>query len=144
MAPEQYGNEASFLRQTRGTIIHDTEEGRASKVSLAYAVDLLMPCGWDFAGSLATILKAIGGDLHASRPLACCARNIQLSPLCDRLRTISRTLNAFWKRETPAQNADTHILLALGAPTPLKCWLAASLDKTIRLHLTQPFGMDLF
>jgi hypothetical protein len=103
-----------------------------------------MPCGWDFAGCLVTILKAIGGDLHASRPLACCARNIRMSPLCDRLRTISNTLNAFWKHETPAHDTDGHVLLSLGAPTPVKRWLAASLDKTIRLHLTQPFGMDLF
>jgi hypothetical protein len=143
-AGEHHANHPDFLRQTRETIIHDTADGRESRVSLAFAIDLLMPCAWDFAGCLATILKAIGGDLHPPRPLACCARNIKLSPLCGRLETVSNTLRAFWRSDTPAGNMDSHILASLGAPTPLKCWLAASLDKTIRLHLCQPFDMDLF
>jgi hypothetical protein len=141
---EHYKDDATFLRRTRETIIHDTVDGRKSKVSLAFAIDLLMPCSWDFVGYLATTLKAIGGDLHPQRPLACCARNIQLSPLCDRLRTISDTLGFFWKSNTPAGNIDRRILASLGTPTPVKRWLAASLDKTIRLHLSQPFDIDLF
>jgi hypothetical protein len=144
VAGEHYANHTDFLRQTRETIIHDTVDGRQSKVSLAFAIDLLMPCGWDFAGCLVTILKAIGGDLHPQRPLACCARNIKLSPLCGPLTTISNTLNAFWRGETPPQDTDEHVPVSLGAPTPVKRWLAASLDKTIRLHLSQPFEMDLF
>ena len=143
-AHEYYGSDAAFLRQTKETMIHDTADGRESKVSLAYAIDLLMPCGWDFVGSLVTVLKAIGGDLHPTRPLALCARNICLSPLYDRLTTIANTLTVFWKSETMAEDIDTHILVSLGSPTPVKCWLAASLDKTIRLHLTEPFTMDLF
>jgi hypothetical protein len=139
-----YKDDSTFLLQTRDTIIHDTVDGRESKVSLAFAIDLLMPCGWDFVGYLVTILKAVGGDLRAERPLACCARNIRLSPLCDRLRTISNTLEAFWRAETEAQDLDGHILVSLGTPTPVKRWLAASLDKTIRLHLGQSFDMDLF
>ncbi len=79
-AEEHYRNDITFLRRTRETIIHDTVDGHASKVSLAFAIDLLMPCSWDFTGCLVTILKAIGGDLQPSRPLACCARNIKLSP----------------------------------------------------------------
>ncbi len=143
-AEEHYQNDSTFLRRTRETIIHDTLDGRESQVGLAFAIDLLMPCSWDFAGYLVTILKAIGGDLHAQRPLACCARNLQLSPLCGRLRTISDTLGFFWKGEPPAANIDRRLLMSLGAPTPVKRWLAASLDETIRLHLTQPFDMDLF
>ncbi len=142
-AREHHEDDAVFLQQTRETIIHDTAGGGGSKISLAYAIDLLMPCGWDFVGSLVTSLKAIGGELHAQRPLACCARNIQLSPLCGRLRTISGTLNVFWKGPM-RENVDRQILTSLGAPTPVKSWLAASLDKTIRLHLEQPFDMDLF
>lgn len=137
-----YQHDATFWQQTKETIIHDTVEGRKSRISLAFAIDLLMPCGWDFVESLVTILKAIGGDLHPHRPMACCARNVRLSPLCDRLRTISNTLNAFWKGETAAGDIDRRILASLGTSTPVKRWLAASLDKTIRLHLTQPFDVE--
>jgi len=143
-AEAHYQNDLPLLRRTRETMIHDTADGKPSRVSLAYAIDLLMPCGWDFSGSLATILKAIGGDLHPTRPLACCARNIRLSPLYDRLTTISNTLNAFWKGRTAGRDTDPHILASLGTPTLAKRWLAASLDKTIRLHLTLPFNMNLF
>jgi hypothetical protein len=143
-AEEHYEKDTTFLRWTRETIIHDTVDGRKSKVSLAFAIDLLMPCSWDFVGCLVTILKAIGGDLHPQRPLACCARNIRLNPLCERLRIISDTLRFFWENDAPAGNIDRRILAALGAPTPVKRWLAASLDKTIRLHLGQSFDIDLF
>jgi hypothetical protein len=143
-AEELYRNHPTFLQQTREAVIHDTVDSHESKVSLAFAIDLLMPCGWDFVGSLVTILQAVGGDLHPQRPLACCARNIKLSPLCGRLVAISTALNAFWKAPTPREDTDGHILAALGEPTPVKRWLAASLDKTIRLHLSQPFDMDLF
>jgi hypothetical protein len=140
---EHYRNSPAFWQQTRDTIIHDTVEGRASRISLAFAIDLLMPCGWDFVASLVTILKAIGGDLRPRRPLACCARNVQLSPLRGRLQIISSTLNVFWRGGKIAGDIDRRVLACLGEPTPVKRWLAASLDKTIRLHLTQPFDMEL-
>ncbi len=107
------------------------------------AIDMLMPCHWDFVGGLVIILKAIGGDLHPDKPYTCCARNLKLSPLCDRLRTISNTLRAFWKDENTADNIDSRLLASLGENTPVKRWLAASLDKTIRLHLSLPFEIDL-
>jgi hypothetical protein len=107
------------------------------------AIDLLMPCHWDFVGGLVIILKAIGGDLHPDKPFACCARNIKLSPLCDRLKIISNTLRAFWKGKKTTKNVDRDILASLGKATPVKRWLAASFDKTIRLHLSLPFEMDL-
>jgi hypothetical protein len=140
---EYYRDSSAFWQQTKETIIHDTVEGRESRISLAFAIDLLMPCGWDFVESLATILKAMGGDLHPHRPLACCARNVRLSPLGGRLRTISDTLNVFWRGETTPGGIDRRVLASLGEPTSVKRWLAASFDKTIRLHLTQPFDMDL-
>ena len=142
-AGEHYKDNSMFLEQTKQTIIHDTLDGRKSGVSLAIAIDLLEPCHWDFVGSLVAILKAIGGDLHPDKPLACCMRNIKLSPLCDRLRTISNTLRAFWKGEKALKNIDRDILATLGEVMPVKCWLAASLDKTIRLHLSLPFEIDL-
>lgn len=142
-AGEYYKDDLAFLQQTRHTIIHDTVDGRKSKVSLAMAIDLLMPCHWDFVGGLIIILKAIGGDLHPDKPFACCARNIKLSPLCDRLKIISNTLRAFWKGKKTTKNIDRHIMPSLGEVTAVKRWLAASLDKTIRLHLTLPFEIDL-
>ncbi|KPL23829.1 MAG: hypothetical protein AMJ75_05240 [Phycisphaerae bacterium SM1_79] len=142
-AGEHYKDNLTFLEQTKKTIIHDTLDGRKSKVSLAMAIDMLMPCHWDFVGGLVIILKAIGGDLHPEKPFACCARNIKLSPLCDRMRTISNTLKAFWKGENTADNIDSRLLASLGETTPIKRWLAASLDKTIRLHLSLPFEIDL-
>ena len=134
-AGEHYKDSLSFLKQTVETIIQDTVNGRKTRISLAMAIDLLMPCHWDFVGSVVTVLKAIGGDLHPARPYACCARNVRLSPLYDRLRTISNTLGAFWKSEEKTENIDRDVLASLGSATPVKLWLAASLDKTIRLHL---------
>ena len=143
-AGKYYEDDSAFLKQTKQTIILDTVDGRKSKVSLAMAIDLLMPCHWDFVGVLVIILKAIGGDLHPARPLTCCSRNIKLSPLCDRMKIISNTLGAFWKDKKTAKKIDRDILISLEQATPVKCWLAASLDKTIRLHLSLPFEVDLF
>ncbi len=132
---EHYKDNQAFLQQTAETIIHDTVDGHKAKISLAMAIDMLEPCNWDFVGSVATLLKAIGGDLNPARPYACHQRNIKLSPLYDRLRTISNTLGAFWKPQEKAEHIDNDVLASLGVATPVKRWLAASLDKTIRLHL---------
>lgn len=137
-AGEYYKDEAGFLEQTKETIIHDTVDGLKAKMSLAMAIDLLMPCHWDFAGSVVIILKAIGGELHPETPYTCCARNIKLSPLCERLRIISNTLWGFWKEKKTDETMDHDVLASLGAATPVKRWLAASLDKTIRLQLEAP------
>jgi hypothetical protein len=137
-AGEHYKEDATFLEQTKQTIIHDTVDGHKAKISLAMAIDLLMPCHWDFVGGLVIILKAIGGDLHPAKPYACCARNLSLSPLCDRLTTISNALRVFWKGGRASKNMDRDLLALLGAATPVKRWLAASLDKTIRLQLEAP------
>jgi len=142
--PEKYYEDnLAFLKQTKKTIIHDTVDGNKSKVSLAIAIDLLMPCHWDFVGGLVIILKAIGGDLYPDKPYACCARNIKRSPLCKKLKIISNTLGVFWKGKKPDKTIDRDILTSLGEVTPVKRWLAASLDKTIRLHLSLPFEIDL-
>lgn len=132
---EHYKDSLDFVKKTVETIIHDTIDGHEAKISLAMAIDMLEPCNWDFVGSVVTVLKAIGGDLHPDRPYACHARNVKLSPLRDRLRTISNTLRVFWKTEDKAADIDEDVLTFLGELTPVKRWLAASLDKTIRLHL---------
>ncbi len=134
-AGEHYKEDSTFLEQTKETIIHDTVDGRKAEISLAIAIDLLQPCNWNFVGNLAIILKVVGGDLYPKRPFAHCARNILLIPLGDRLKIISNTLGAFWQAKQPQGNIDSNILGLLGANTTVKCWLAASLDKTIRLQL---------
>jgi len=134
-AGEYYKNDAAFLEQTRQAVIHDTVASRPAAISLAMAIDLLMPCHWDFVGGLAIVLKAIGGDLRPPLPYTCCSRNLHLSPLCNRLRTISSTLKTFWQGRKPTRGIDRSLLASLGPASPAKRWLAASLDKTIRLHL---------
>jgi hypothetical protein len=143
---EHYKDNQAFLQQTIDTVIHDTVKGQKAKISLAMAIDMLEPCNWDFVGSVVTILRAIGGDLHPARPYACHQRNVELSPLRDRLRIISNTLGAFWKAENKTTDIDEDVLTSLGKLTPVNRWLAASFDKTIRLQLevSSDFWLSFF
>ena len=134
-AGEHFKNEQAFLNRTTETIIHDTVDGQPAQISLAFAIDLLMPCHWDFALTVATILKAVGEDLHPKRPLALCSRNLSQSLLCERLKTISNTLRAFCDDPAAPKDTDACLLSSLIPSNPQKHWLAASLDKTIRLQL---------
>ncbi len=45
--------------------------------------------------------------------------------------------------EEKAENIDSDILASLGTLTPVKRWLAASLDKTIRLYMGVSSGFWL-
>ena len=130
-----YKDHSEFLTQTIETVIHDTVGGQKAQISLAIAIDRLQPCNWNFARNLAIILKAIGGDLHPGKPFACCERNVLLTPLGDRLKIISNTLRAFRQGRETDKQIDGNILALLGTSTEVKCWLAASLDKTIRSQL---------
>ena len=131
----EYGEDSEFRSLTMQTIIHDTVDGQDAEVPLAAAIDNLCPCHWDFVGNLVIVLKAIGGDLFPEQPFAACGRNIKLTPIRDKMRRASNTLRAFWEERDTAQDVDAGILRILGARTPVKHWLAASLDKTIRLQL---------
>jgi hypothetical protein len=51
---------------------------------------------------------------------------------------ISNTLGIFWKDEKPAENIGRAILTSLGQATAITRWLAASMDKTMRLQLYAP------
>jgi hypothetical protein len=134
--PESYYKDnLDYLRKTREIIIHDTVEGQKAEMSLAIAIDLIMPCHWDFVGYLCAILKAINGQLAPAKPLTCCARNLYLSPLFDKLKTISDTLGAYCHNREIQGNIDRNIYTLLGEKTAVKCWLTASLDKTIRYQL---------
>ena len=135
---EYYKDKSEFVQQTKETIIHDTVDGQEARISLAMAIDMLEPCNWDFVGSIVTLLKAIGGGLHPERPYVCHQRNLKLSPLCGRMMIVSNTLGVFWRDEETNEPIDRDILTSLGEATEVQRWLAASLDKTIRLQLEAP------
>lgn len=133
---DHYKDHLDFLNQTAAAMIHYKLDRADSEMSLAVAIDLLRPCNWNFAGNLFVLLKAIGGDLYAKEIFAPCSLNARLTPLSNRLKIISNTLGAFWKKEKVLREIDEELLKFLGIMTPQKQWLAASLDKTIRLHLS--------
>ena len=127
--------EQGFLTATAETIIHDTVDGREAELPLALAIDRLQPCNWNFVQNLAIVLRAIGGDLRPARPFAACARNIRLTPIRERMRTVSKTLAAFGRGGETGRVIDEELLSALGEPAAVKRWLAASLAKTLELQL---------
>jgi hypothetical protein len=129
-----YKDQSDFFDQTTAAMINYTLDGEKSQMSLAMAIDLFRPCNWNFVGNLVIILKAIAGDLHPDKPFAPCSLNAKLTPLRNRLRIISNTLKAFCEGGEKRKDMDGDILALLGAKTDKKLWLAASLDKTIRLQ----------
>jgi hypothetical protein len=136
--PEAYREREDFWLATVRTMIHDTLDGSDAELSLGLAIDMLWPCHWRFAENLQIVLDAIGGRLEPGKPFAACARNIALLPNRARMLSISRALRAFSGRAEPRESEDVGILSQLGKSTPAKRWLAASLDKTIRLQLDPP------
>ena len=107
-------------------------------LSLGLAIDMLWPCHWMFVGNLQLVLGAIGGDLDPKTPFAACGRNIALSPLGDRMEVVGNTLKVFCGGPDADKEVDRRLLALLGEPTDVKRWLAASLDKTIRLQQSPP------
>lgn len=136
--PEPYKEHEDFWLATVRTIIHDTVDGHDSELSLGLAVDMLWPCHWRFVGNLEIVLEAIGGNLHPAEPFAACARNIALLPTRPHMEAISSTLEVFCGKSGSGQQVDAGVLQALGKPTEVKRWLAASLAKTIRLQVSPP------
>ncbi len=131
---DYYNDQSDFFDQTTATMINYTLDGKKSQMSLAMAIDLFRPCNWNYVGNLVIILKAIAGDLHPDKPFAPCSLNAELTPLRGRLITISSTLKVFCEGGEKEKDIDDEILSLLGAKTAVKLWLAASLDKTIRLQ----------
>jgi len=99
---------------------------------------MLWPCHWRFLQNLEIVLKAIGGNLNPNKPFAACGRNIGLSPIKQRVEIISSTLKAFYNSHDSKNEIDRDMLTVLGEPSKRKRWLAASLDKTIRLQINPP------
>ena len=54
------------------------------------------------------------------------------------MEIVSNTLKVFCGDPESNQEMDRDLLALLGKPTAIKKWLAASLDKTIRLQLSPP------
>ena len=55
-----------------------------------------------------------------------------------RMEIVSNTLRGFCGEPVSDQEVDRDLLMLLGNPTEVKKWLAASLDKTIKLQLSPP------
>jgi hypothetical protein len=136
--PEHYKEHEEFWLRTVRTMIHDTENATEADLSLGLAIDMLMPCHWRFVENLRIVLEAIGGRLNAEQPFAACGRNIGLVPLRDRMKVVCSALNTFCEAREPTETAQRDLLEMLGRSTPENRWLAASLDKTIRLQLDPP------
>jgi len=137
-SPEHYKEHEDFWLRTVRTIVHDTENGHGAELSLGLAIDMLMPCHWRFVTNLQIVLEAIGGKLNLDKSFAACGRNIALVPIRGRMAIVSNTLKVFYGDSELSQEVDRDLLALLGEPTEVKRWLAASLDKTIRLQLSPP------
>ncbi len=136
--PDHYKEHEDFWRTTARTTLHDTENGGQTDLSLALAIDMLWPCHWRFVENLRIVLDAIGGKLRSEKPFAACGRNISLVPNRHQMEIVSNTLKVFCGAAETNRGVDRGLLAQLGQPTEIKRWLAASLDKTIRLQLSPP------
>jgi hypothetical protein len=136
--PEHYKEHEEFWLSTVRTIIHDSENGDEANLSLGLAIDMLMPCHWRFVENFRIVLEAIGGRLKPDKPFAACGRNITLLPIRDRMGIVCRTLRAFCGHSETDGEVERQTLALLGKPTAAGRWLAASLEKTIRLQLDPP------
>jgi hypothetical protein len=130
----RFAQDAKFREATMSALIRDQVDGRPAEISLAAAIDHLEACHWDFIGNLMTVIGAIGGNLSPSVPYATCGRNIKLSPLRPRMEEMSDALRSFWDDRFAGAKSDASLRDLLGDRTPDRRWLAASLDKTIRLQ----------
>jgi hypothetical protein len=136
--PEHYKEHGDFWLRTVRTVIHDTENGDKADLSLGLAIDMLWPCHWRFVKNLQIVLEAIGGRLNPDEPFAACGGNMTLLPIRRRMEVVSNTLRAFCGEPVSNLEVDRDLLTLLGESTEVKRWLAAALDKTIRLQLSPP------
>ena len=124
--PAAHQEDAQLWEATARTIIRDELDGEPAALSLALAIDMLWPCHWNFASNLAIVLPAIGGGLTARAPFAASGRNIASLPLRRQLQDCCAQLRAYGQGDASTR---------LGPVSAEGRWLAASLDKTIRLQL---------
>ena len=135
--PDQFKEHENFWRQTVQTVpFLDLQGLNGGDFTLGFAIDLLWTCHWNFVENLQIVLEVIGGNLRPEKPFAACAWNITLSPIRPRMEIISNTLKVFCGFTTSDKETDRDVLSLLGESTEEKKWLAASLDKTLRLQLS--------
>jgi hypothetical protein len=113
--PDIYLPDEEHWLATVKTMLHDPQE-----LSLALAIDMCWPCHWRFEENLQIVLDAIDGELRPSSPFAACGRNIEMTPLRERVEHTCARLQQY------------------GEPGTAPRWLAASLDKTLRLQRSPP------
>ena len=134
--PDHYKEHEDFWRQTVQTVPFEGLQGLdGGDFSLGLAIDMLWTCHWNFVENLQIVLEVIGGKLKQEKPFAACHWNITLSPIRSRMEVVSNTLKVFCGNSESDKETDKGVLSLLGEPTEEKRWLAASLDKTIRLQL---------
>ena len=134
--PDHYKEHEDFWRQTVEISPFKGLQGlNGGDFSFGLAIDLLWTCHWNFLENLQIVLEVIGGNLNPERPFSACAWNITLSPIRPRMEVVSNTLRGFCGDSEPDKEITREVLSLLGEPTEEKKWLAASLDKTIRLQL---------
>lgn len=141
--PDHYKEHEDFWRQTVEIPFEGLQGLEGGDFSLGLAIDLLFTCHWNFVENLQIVLEVIGGNLKPERPFAACAWNITLSPIRSRMEVISNTLKVFCDNSESDKEIDSDVLSLLGESTEEKKWLAAALDKTIRLQLElDPASLD--
>jgi hypothetical protein len=134
--PEHYKEHKEFWKETMKTIPFEDLKGLdGGGFSLGLAIDLLWTCHWNFLENLQIVLEVIGGNLKPEKPFAACAWNIGLAPIRPRMEIVCNSLKFFCGEQISERRIDKDVLAMLGEPTKEKEWLAASLDKTIRLQL---------
>ncbi len=133
--PNHYREHADFWQHTVDATILHTENGQPAKLPLAVAIDLLMPCNWNFINNLEIALAAIGGNFNPDTPFAACIGNIQRAPINSPMRSVSHALEMFHQSLPREEDIDPGTLNLLGESSLTKRWLAWSLDKTMRLQL---------
>lgn len=135
--PPRFAEDSDLWLATARTLLEDRDHDKPAVLSLAFAIDMLWPCHWRFVDNLELVLDAIGGQLELATPFAACGRNIELHPARSRLEEVESTLQAFVAGPVD-DDVDQELLARLGEPDPTRRWLAASLDKTMRLQLDPP------
>ena len=133
--PEHYAEYAHYRGATINTVIRDAVDGEPAKLTLASAIDHFQPCNWNFPSNLIVVLRAIGGDLNPKNPFAAHSRNLSIAPSYQRLKTVVDVLQAYLIGKDIAKDEASDVIDILGVKNPIKEWLVASLEKTLRLQM---------
>jgi len=115
-SPEALPELRAYVPHTR----RPGSSGRRLTTGGSAAIDMLWPCHWRLEGNLQIVLDAIDGELSPKAPFTACGRNIEMTPLRERVEQVCGRLHQVGQAGTPRR------------------WLAASLDKTLRLQLSPP------